>query len=222
MTETEPRRAPPRPAAPRPRCHRRARAAVRRNVRPRDDRAVRRRLARPAAAHRQGHDVPAACSPRSSPGSVSVPSAGRRIAAFDGAGGAVPLRAQRRPVADGCRLAPSPRRRRGGRVVRRFGADLGDQSRRGRRHGRGRHRHHRPSSPSRGPTRSSAPPTSSSPWAAATRARCIPANATRTGNSTTPPGMDLDAVRTDPRRDPPTCRRAPGVTQHRAVLTDRS
>ena len=43
------------------------------------------------------------------------------------------------------------------------------------------------STPSRGPTRSSAPPTSSSRWAAAMPARCSPAAATRTGCSTTPP-----------------------------------
>ena len=43
------------------------------------------------------------------------------------------------------------------------------------------------STPSRGPTRWSAPRTSSSPWAAATPARSSPASATRTGSSTTPP-----------------------------------
>ena len=41
---------------------------------------------------------------------------------------------------------------------------------------------------SRGPMRSCAPPTSSSPWAAATPARCTPASATSTGSSTTRPG----------------------------------
>jgi hypothetical protein len=45
--------------------------------------------------------------------------------------------------------------------------------------------------PSRGPTRRSAPPTWSSPWAAATPARSSPGSATRTGRSTTRPGRTL-------------------------------
>ena len=55
------------------------------------------------------------------------------------------------------------------------------------------------SSRSRGPRRSCGPPTWWSPWAAATPARSTRARATRTGSSTIPPGMDLDAVR--PVRD---------------------
>ena len=65
--------------------------------------------------------------------------------------------------------------------------------------GRGRRRRRRPPwprsastsprrSPSRSPTTSSAPPTSSSRWAAATPARSTRASATSTGRSATPPG----------------------------------
>ena len=43
------------------------------------------------------------------------------------------------------------------------------------------------STPNPGPTKSCKPPTSSSPWAAATPARCSRATATRNGSSTTPP-----------------------------------
>ena len=39
-------------------------------------------------------------------------------------------------------------------------------------------------------------PTSSSPWAAAMPAPSSPANATKTGNSTTPPARPLETVRT--------------------------
>ena len=60
----------------------------------------------------------------------------------------------------------------------------------GRRRGDGRARAStsRASSQSRSPTRWCAPPTSSSPWGAATRARCIRASAIRTGRSPIPPG----------------------------------
>jgi arsenate reductase len=54
------------------------------------------------------------------------------------------------------------------------------------------------SSPSRGPTRSSKPPTSSSPWAVARRAPSSPARSTRNGCSRTQPGRTsrrCDAIR---------------------------
>ena len=56
---------------------------------------------------------------------------------------AVPVRAQRRSLADGARLVQPPRRRPSGRLVRRVRAGHRDQPGRRRRHGRGRHRHHR-------------------------------------------------------------------------------
>ena len=54
---------------------------------------------------------------------------------------------------------------------------------------------------SRGPTRWSAPRTSSSRWAAATPARSSPASGTRTGILDDPAGQDVDARPADPRRD---------------------
>ena len=111
----------------------------------------------------------------------------------------VPLRAQRRPLADGARLVQPPRRRPGRRLVGRVASRRPRSTRR-------RWRRWPRSGidiagefPKRGPTRSSGPPTSSSRWAAATPARSSPASATRTGRSTTPPARSVDAVR--PIRD---------------------
>ena len=100
---------------------------------------------------------------------------------------AVPVRAQRRTVADGARLVQPPRRRPSHRLVRRLRTRHRDQPGRRRRDGRGRHRHHRRVPQALDRRRSSRPPTSSSPWAAATPARCTPASATRTGSSTIRP-----------------------------------
>ena len=97
------------------------------------------------------------------------------------------LRAQRRPLADGRRLPDCPVRGRRRRPLRRLHARRPDQPGGRRGDGRGRHRHRRPSSPKSSPTRPFRTPTSSSPWAAATPARSIPASATRTGFSTIRP-----------------------------------
>ena len=101
---------------------------------------------------------------------------------------AFPVRAQRRPEPDGARLVRAPRRRpRSSRLVGWL------RTRRPGQPGRPSRRWPRSASTSpasfrsRGPTRSSAPPTSSSRWVAATPARTSRASATRTGSSTTRP-----------------------------------
>ena len=113
---------------------------------------------------------------------------------------AVPLRPQRRALPDGARLVQPPRRRPGRRLVRRLRARRRGQPVRGRWPWPRSASTSPTSSPSPGPTRSSGPPTSSSPWAAATPARSSPASATRTGSSTTPPARRRGRP-PHPRRD---------------------
>ena len=129
------------------------------------------------------------------------PRPGRWFAALDGPRRAVPLRAQRRSLADGRWLAPPPRRRHGSSSGP-VGPSRPRRStrRRSRRWPRSASTSPR-SSRNPGPTRSSRPPMWSSRWAAATPARSTPGSGTRTGARRSRwPG---------PRRGPPDPRRDP-------------
>ena len=112
---------------------------------------------------------------------------------------AVPVHPQRRPLPDGARLLPAPRRRRAPSPGPAAPNPASRSTRPPSRRWPNAASTSPASSPSPGPTRSSAPPTSSSPWAAATPARSSPASATRTGTLDDPAGLDLTAVR--PIRD---------------------
>ena len=137
-------------------------------------------------------NAPSPTSPAGWTGSHLLSTEARRDR--DQADRVVPVRAQRRPQPDGARLLPTPGRRPRGRAGR-----AGRARRRRQPGGDRRHAERGIDIPrsirNPGPTRWSAPPTSWSAWAAATRARCSPASATRTGARR--PGRD------DPRQGPP-------------------
>ena len=110
-------------------------------------------------------------------------------------GGAVRVRAQRRAQPDGRLPRPRPLERLGRGSLRRVASRRADRPGRASRRWRRSGSTSAPSSPSRSPTPWSAPPTSWSRWAAVTRARCIPASATRTGRSPIPPASRSEVVR---------------------------
>ena len=111
---------------------------------------------------------------------------GRRPDRQGPARGALRVRPQRRPLADGRAAHRAPERGPGQRPLGRVGSGRPGQPAGRRGDGRARARHVGTSSRSRSPTRSCAPPTPSSRWAAATRARSTPASGTRTGTLSDP------------------------------------
>ena len=154
-------------------------------------------LLRPARPHRDHHQVPAPDGRTVRTAAAHRPRQGRRPARRRQTHRAVPLHPQRRPIADGPRLLPGPRRRPGRRLVRWLRTRAPGQPGRRSRRWPNAASTSPASSPNPGPTRPSAPPTSSSAWAAATPARSSPANATNPGTtSPTPPAS------TSPTCDP--------------------
>ena len=123
------------------------------------------------------------------------------------------------PVAVRWRSAGSrPRRRPGGRVVRGLRACRSGEPRRDRGDGRGRHRHRAGVPQAVDRREASAPPTSSSRWAAATAAPSTPVPATRTGRSTIRPASTSTSYAPSATRSAPACATCSNDSECRMLL----